>query len=109
MNPLPPSEGVRTKHGLLMAAGFAAVVVFSVPQFVRMPLTNDAQMYDLQVRLLTRGGTLYRDILEPNLPGVVWIQWLVRTVGGWSSDVLRLFDLLVFGGVLFLADRWFRS
>ncbi len=109
MNSFPPPEGVRKRHSALMAAGFLAVVTYSVPLFVRMPLTNDAQMYDLQVRLLANGGTLYRDILEPNLPGVVWIQSLVRTALGWSSDVLRGFDLLVFAGVLFLVDRWFRA
>ncbi len=109
MNTFPPSEEVRGKLGVLMAAGFLGIVAYSVPLFVRMPLTNDAQMYDLQVRLLAEGGTLYRDILEPNLPGAVWIQSLVRTTLGSSSDALRLFDLFMLGGALFLVDRWFRA
>lgn len=73
-----------------------------------MPLTNDAQMYDIQVRVMSSGGVLYRDILEPNLPGVVWIQSVVRFWGGWSSEALRVFDLFMFSVVLVLVNLWFR-
>ena len=41
-----------------------ALVAVAVPLFVRMPLTNDAEQYDLQADVVRRGGMLYRDALE---------------------------------------------
>ena len=64
--------------------------------FLRMPETNDAEMFDLQAWLIADGGVMYRDVLEPNLPGVVWIHLLVRVIGGSSSEALRVYDLLSF-------------
>ena len=52
-------------------------------------------LYDLQARCLLNGGVLYRDVLEPNLPGIVWIHAIVRSVIGWSSPAFLLFDLFV--------------
>ncbi len=72
------------------------LLVVGAPQFVCMPVTNDVSYYDIQARTALRGGVLYRDMVEPNLPGVVWIQMLVRSVAGWSTEVLRSFDLVVF-------------
>jgi hypothetical protein len=70
-----------------------------------MPLTNDTALYDLQASVVQRGGVLYRDILEPNLPGVVWIHLTVRSLLGDSSEAMRLFDLAVLGGIL-LVGAW---
>ncbi len=72
------------------------------PLFVCMPLTNDTALYDLQARVLREGGVLYRDLLEPNLPGVVWIHAAVRTFLGESSEAMRLFDLAAFAGIVLL-------
>jgi hypothetical protein len=83
----------------------AALAVLAVPLFVRMPLTNDAETYDLQAHLLRQGGMLYRDALEPNLPGVIWVHWAVRRTFGDSAEALRIFDLAVFAGILALAAR----
>ncbi|MBC8290253.1 MAG: hypothetical protein H8E37_08045 [Planctomycetes bacterium] len=82
-----------------------AWLVLAVPMFLRMPETNDAEMFDLQAWLIADGGVMYRDVLEPNLPGVVWIHLLVRTIGGSSSEALRFFDLLSFGLVMSFAWR----
>ena len=71
-------------------------LVMSVPLFLRMPETNDAEMFDLQAWMASSGGVLYRDILEPNLPGVVWIHLVVRAIAGSSSEVLRAWDLFSF-------------
>ena len=71
--------------------------------FLRMPETNDAEMFDLQAWLIADGGVMYRDVLEPNLPGVVWIHLLVRAIGGSSSEALRVFDLLSFAIVMSFA------
>jgi hypothetical protein len=107
LNWLSRGQSSSTKSAVLAGFVVLAVGVYAVPLFLRMPLTNDAQMYDLQVRLLEQGGVLYKDILEPNLPGVVWIQSLVRQIAGPSSEALKAFDLLAFAGVLLLIYSWF--
>ncbi len=81
----------------------------AVPIFLRMPLTNDAELFDLHARMLASGKVLYQDILEPNLPGVIWIHTAVRTVAGQSSEALRGFDLLVFGSLMAMSYRWLRN
>ena len=87
------SETSRRSRPFLPLFLLATLAVIAVPVFVRMPLTNDAETYDLQADIVRRGGVLYRDALEPNLPGVVWVQLAVRSVFGDSSEALKLFDL----------------
>ena len=81
----------------------------AVPIFIRMPLTNDAELFDLHSRMLSSGKVLYQDILEPNLPGVIWLHTVVRSVAGQSSEALRVFDLLVFASLMTLSFRWLRQ
>jgi hypothetical protein len=75
------------------------------PLFVCMPLTNDTAMYDLQAGVLLDGGVLYRDVLEPNFPGVVWIHAAVRSLLGTSSEAMRLFDLAIYSAIVLLLTR----
>jgi hypothetical protein len=84
------------------------LVVTQAPVFLAQTLTPDAVMYDLQARCALTGGVLYRDIFEPNLPGVVWIHMAARSVVGWSSHVLRGFDLLMFAATSCLLSRMVR-
>jgi len=102
----PPSgpQG-ETSRAFLPMLLLAVLGIVAVPTFVRMPLTNDAETYDLQADIVRRGGVLYRDALEPNLPGVVWVHLAVRSAMGESSEALKIFDLLVFAGILVLAAR----
>ena len=86
--------------GLLLAT--------NVPLHVCMPLASDAVLYDLQARVLLDGGVLYRDVFETNLPGIVWIHAAVRSVVGWSSAALRMVDLAVFAGVVWLFGSMLR-
>ena len=95
----------------------ALLLMLQLPVFLQMPLTPDAVLYDLQAKCLMQGGVLYRDIVEPNLPGVVWIHALVRSGLGESVQMLRVFDLvivLVITGVLcrvvtnIAKSRWLR-
>jgi hypothetical protein len=79
---------------------FVLWAAFAVPIFLRMPLTNDTCLFDIQARMVTQGGTLYKDMHEPNLPGVVWLQMLARTIRGDSSETMRGFDLVLFAGIL---------
>ncbi|MCA9008191.1 MAG: hypothetical protein KDB01_00520 [Planctomycetaceae bacterium] len=71
------------------------LLLISLPIVVCMPITSDTVLYDLQARNVLGGGVMYRDILEPNLPGAVWIHLLIRSIVGWSSELMRCFDLLI--------------
>lgn len=74
--------------------GFGGLILLlAVPLFLRMPLTNDTVLFDLQTRMISEGSVPYRDVLEPNWPGVFWVHWAVRSVLGSSSEAMRLFDL----------------
>ena len=90
---------------VLIAGPLLALLVSQVPNFLQLTLTPDAVLYDVQARCLLEGGVLYRDVLEPNLPGVVWIHVAVRSVAGWSPEVLRMFDLIVVGCSCWLLVR----
>lgn len=73
-----------------------------------MPLTDDAVLYDLQARNVLDGGVLYRDYLEPNLPGIVWLHIAFRSAFGFSSEALRLIDFALFVGIVWLLAGWLR-
>jgi len=94
----------RSKLGVL---GIAAAILLlgHGPLFIRSPLGPDPVMYDLQAHVVDDGGVLYRDILEPNLPGATWFHLAVRKLAGWSGEALLAADLLVFCGIAFLAAR----
>ncbi len=85
------------------------LLVTNVPLFLCMPLTDDAAMFDLQAGNLLAGGVLYRDIVEPNLPGVIWIQAVVRATLGTSPLALRAVDLLWFSVFVALCRHWLAS
>lgn len=80
----------------------ATFLVVSGPLFVCMPVNSDVALFDVQAAEVLQGGTLYRDIVEPNLPGIVWIHLLIRSLAGWSSEAIRLVDLIVFAGLTVL-------
>ena len=70
-------------------------LVLAVPLFIGMPLNSDTALYDVQARCVLNGGVAYRDIIEPNLPGALWIHLGIRSVAGWSSEIMRAVDLIV--------------
>lgn len=80
----------------LWVALITVISVVLIPLFVCAPVTSDTSLFDVQALTAMRGGVLYRDIVEPNLPGVVWVHMAVRPVIGWSSEAMRTFDLAVF-------------
>ena len=84
-----------SRRAIIFWAIPALLLLLQVPVFLQMPLTPDAVLYDLQAHCLIQGGVLYRDIIEPNLPGVVWIHAIVRSLFGESDQVLRVFDLVI--------------
>lgn len=85
------------------------LLVVNVPLFLCMPLTDDTTLYDLQALNLMRGGVMYLDIFEPNLPGVVWMHVGVRSLLGSSSLAMRAADLTFFSMVVWLLTSWVRA
>ena len=81
------------------------LMAVQLPLFVQQTLTPDTVLYDLQAQRLLNGGVLYRDIVEPNLPGIVWVHAAVRSIIGWSSQALLLFDLMMVTTIGFLLAR----
>ncbi|MCA9019161.1 MAG: hypothetical protein KDA74_03400 [Planctomycetaceae bacterium] len=85
-----------------------ALLTLCVPMFIRMPLATDVVFYDLQAETVRNGGTLYKDVFETNMPGIMWLHMLVRPIIGKSSDALRLVDLVNFSGSVLLLMFWNR-
>lgn len=85
------------------------VLAFALPLYLRMPLWLDATLYDVAARNLQREGVHYRDVFDTNLPGMVWMHWLIRTTCGWSSEALRVWDLGVMSASVLLLIRWLRQ
>lgn len=71
------------------------LLLLMLPLFLRMPLWVDTTVYDLAARNVLRGGVPYRDIFDTNLPGMVWAHMGIRSLLGWSSEALRLADILI--------------
>jgi hypothetical protein len=83
-----------------------AVLVVNLPAFLCMGLDPDVSQWDLCTRTVQRGGVLYRDAVENNLPGMLWLHGLIRLVLGWRSEVLRMVDLLIVIGVIWQLVQW---
>ncbi len=107
--PAVPSDKERFPSLVLPCFCLAVLLLLATPIFLRMPLTNDAILFDLQSRLFSEGGVPYRDVLEPNFPGVFWIHSTVRSLLGTSSEMLRLFDLVAISFVTWLLAKLART
>ena len=87
-------------------AALAAVLVAYLPGFLRMGVDSDISLWDVSARTVLHGGVAYRDVAENNLPGMLWLHLAVRSLAGWSSEALRLADVLVLAAVVALLLRW---
>jgi hypothetical protein len=97
----------RDRYALILALFvLATLLVVNLPLFLCMPLAPDVNLYDLCARNVLRGGVHYRDVFDNNLPGIVWIHAVVRSVVGWRSEALRAFDFLVLAAIVWLLTRW---
>src|SRR5205807_10230107 len=94
---------------LLIWTGMVSLLTAALPLFLCLPLWADATHYDLCARNLLSGGTLYRDIFDMNLPGMVWLHALVRSLLGWRSEALRAVDLSIVTAVAALLLRWINA
>ncbi|MCH7726776.1 MAG: hypothetical protein IH991_09890 [Planctomycetes bacterium] len=68
----------------------------------------DVVLYDLQAENLLSGGAQYREIFEPNLPGIVWLHIAIRSVLGPSSLAMRFADVTFFTAIVWLLVRWLK-
>src|SRR4051794_6398437 len=88
----PSSASGRRGPALLAWAALVLVLAVGLPLFLCMPLWFDVLHYDLCARTLLRGGALYRDAFDNNLPGIIWAQAAVRAALGWRTEAMRLAD-----------------
>ena len=86
----------------MTTSALVVLSVIAVPLFVCSPVTSDTSLFDVQAMTVLKGGILYRDVLEPNLPGIVWVHIGLRTLIGWSSEAIRTADLAIFALTMFL-------
>jgi hypothetical protein len=89
----------------VLALLLLAVLVVNVPAFLCLGLDSDATQWDLCTRTVLRGGVLYRDAFENNLPGMLWLHAAVRSLLGWSVTALRAADLLLVAAAVWLLVR----
>lgn len=82
------------------------VLIVCLPIFLCMAPWVDATFYDICARVIQRGGVLYRDSFDTNLPGMAWLHLGIRSLFGWRSEVIRLADFLVVSGITYLLVRW---
>lgn len=74
-------------------AALTALLIAWLPLFLCMPPWVDNTWYDLCARCVLRGETVYREIFWHGLPGMIWLQTVVRAAFGWSSAALRAADM----------------
>ena len=99
------SPSTRNIQASLPACALFAAVLAAAPLALCMPLNSDTALFDVQAAEVLKGGVMYRDIVEPNLPGVVWIHLLIRSVAGWSSEAMQAIDLCLFAASVYLLSR----
>jgi hypothetical protein len=85
------------------------LLLIHVPAFLCMGLNTDASQWDLCARTVSQGGVAYRDAVENNLPGMLWLHVLVRHFLGWRPEALRLADLLVVAAIVWRLTVWLPS
>jgi hypothetical protein len=102
-----PRAGGRTDWPRLAAwVALGTLLAVNLPGFLCMGLDSDILMYDLCARRVLAGDVHYRDLLETNFPGIVWIHMAIRSVFGWRPEVLRAADLAIVATSIWLLTRW---
>ncbi len=106
--PVPTAPPTRPRRRLawLFADLLAALLVVHLPAFLCQALDADVSEWDLCARTVRDGGVFYRDALENNLPGMLWLHLLLRSLVGWSAEAFRAVDLGVLAAVVILLVRW---
>jgi hypothetical protein len=104
--PAPASTAAPHRLAWLLAGLLVLLLVVHVPAFLCMPPDADVTAWDLCARTVRDGGVFYRDALDNNMPGMLWVQLAIRSLVGWSSEALRAVDLGVLAAVVVLLLGW---
>ena len=109
--PLTEPAALRPGRGVERCLWFLllAVLVINAPAFLCMGLDPDAMQWDLGTRTVLRGEIPYQDWKENNLPGMLWLHVLIRSLLGWRSEVLRAADGLIVLTLIWQLTRWLPS
>ncbi len=101
-------QAERRGSWTLVAAwgGLIALLLINLPAFLCMGLDSDASSYDLVARRVALGGVHYRDLLDANLPGIVWLHMVFRSLLGWRSEALRMADFTIVALSAWLLVTW---
>lgn len=99
---LPLRRSWSDAHVWLLLVG---LLVICLPQYLSMGLWADVTLHDLCARNILSGGIHYRDLIETNLPGMDWLQIIVRSVFGWDSFSIRAVDIVVFAVTVWILKR----
>jgi hypothetical protein len=83
-----------------------ALLAVNLPAFICMGLDSDILMYDLIARRVLAGDVHYRDLLETNFPGIIWLHMTFRSLFGWRSEALRAVDFVMVAASIGLLVRW---
>ncbi len=84
-------------------------VVAWAPLFVRWPRWSDHEHFATLAYAWTLGELPYRDFININLPGEVYVFWLLGKTCGWSADwSIYAFDLCCLGATFCFLIAWSR-
>jgi hypothetical protein len=98
-------RGWTWREGSALAA-LLLLLILCLPIFLCMAPWVDATFYDICARIIQRGGVLYRDSFDTNLPGMAWLHLVIRSLFGWRSEVIRAADVVVVAAIAVLLVRW---
>jgi hypothetical protein len=105
--PTHAAPRTRLRWPLIVAwVGLIALFAVNLPSFLCLGLDSDILMYDLCARRVLAGDVHYRDLLETNFPGIVWLHMAIRSVVGWQSEALRAVDVAIVAASVWLLTRW---
>jgi hypothetical protein len=105
----PPRSRVAAISQSLAWSAVIVLLVTNGPLFLCMPIIDDAALWNLHAQVLLDGGMPYRDVLETNPPGTLWLVASIRWLLGPSSVALRAVDLAIFGTVVALLQQILRD
>lgn len=105
----PPLHRSDAISRYLAWSAVLALLVSSGPLFLCMPIIDDAALWNLHVQVFLDGGLPYRDVLETNPPGTLWLMAAIRWLVGPSSIALRTADLAILGTVILLLVQILRD
>jgi hypothetical protein len=87
----------------------ATLLIVEVPLFLRMPAWVDIDFYDVCTRYMLCDGSLEREFVFLPPRGMPWTLALIRSLLGWSSEAVRLGDLIIVSTIVYLLVRLLKA